>query len=59
MTPGTDDRPAPRPPQPQRRNGQGEHHGTAHSPDEFDPMNPAKIDPDSPPAPDGTTGRRD
>lgn len=35
--PGTDTRP-----QPERRNGQGEHEGKAHSPSEFDPVNPAK-----------------
>ncbi len=26
---------------PNRQNGQGDHHGTAHSPKEFDVMNPA------------------
>lgn len=31
------------PPEPDRRNGQGEHEGKPHSPDEFDVMNPAKI----------------
>ncbi|MFN3276294.1 MAG: hypothetical protein ACK41U_16670 [Paracoccus sp. (in: a-proteobacteria)] len=58
MTPGTDDRPDPESPQPQRRNGQGEHHGTTHSPDEFDQMNPAKIEPGSPPDTAGDADRR-
>jgi len=30
-----------------RQNGQGEHHGKQHSPDEFDTMNPAKQDNDN------------
>lgn len=30
-------------PEPDRRNGQGEHEGKAHSPKEFDVMNPAKT----------------
>ncbi|MFC3168773.1 MULTISPECIES: hypothetical protein [Paracoccus] len=29
--------------EPDRRNGQGEHEGKAHSPSEFDVMNPAKT----------------
>lgn len=29
--------------QPERQNGQGEHEGKPHSPQEFDVMNPAKI----------------
>lgn len=28
---------------PHRENGQGEHHGVPHSPEEFDVMNPAKL----------------
>lgn len=33
------DNPATDPP---RQNGQGDHHGVPHSPEEFDVMNPAK-----------------
>ncbi len=29
---------------PNRQNGQGEHHGTPHSPEDFDALNPAKPD---------------
>lgn len=29
--------------EPDRRNGQGEHAGKPHSPDEFDVMNPART----------------
>ncbi|TGD63980.1 hypothetical protein EYC08_11095 [Tabrizicola sp. WMC-M-20] len=31
-----------RPPPPDRQNAQGDHEGSAHSPDEFDVMNPQK-----------------
>jgi hypothetical protein len=34
--------------EPERRNGQGAHAGVAHSPEEFDVMNPAKLKTPSP-----------
>ncbi|MFN3524648.1 MAG: hypothetical protein ACK4YU_01050 [Paracoccus sp. (in: a-proteobacteria)] len=39
----TDKKPDAASPEPDRRNGQGEHAGVAHAPEEFDSMNPAKI----------------
>lgn len=47
----TDKKPGTDTPEPDRRNGQGEHAGVPHSPKEFDVMNPAKMNETPPVAP--------
>lgn len=42
MTTEKPDRHNPATDPPKRGNGQGEHHGKPHTPDEFDELNPAK-----------------
>ena len=37
--------------EPERENGQGAHHGVPHSPEDFDAMNPAKMDKTKPGTP--------
>lgn len=47
-----------RPPTPRRENGQGDGEGSAHRPEEFDPLNPAKQGPGGTDAPPGREGGR-
>lgn len=46
MTQDKTDQDKPTEHEPDRQNGQGDHHGVRHTPDEFDALNPAKLDKD-------------